>query len=235
MLNTRNFAFSFIKYIKMSNTQKILTLLETIDQMIAQFQQTHFNAVSTIEKDILKEKLRHLYSEIDVLETVNIIAHNEAQIIVPKETVIETAPIIAQIDIDNEPQIQEKEEQVAVIETNKVEDIIEKVVEQTIAEINKNDKYVNVEAFQKEIEQPRRDLREIIDLNKSFILKAELFQQNNDLYNQFVQEINQTRNEDNAIMVLNNWTMKMNWKREENKVYELLQKAVEKRFQPLIS
>lgn len=153
---------------------------------------------------------------------------------VPKvEEVITTPPV----EIIPEP----------IIEAAPVEKIVEPVQEvitppvveapkvEAVSELSKEEKFQKMEAFHKQVATIRRDMREIIDLNKSFIFKAELFNQNNDLYNQFINEMNNTLSEDNAFILLNNWTMKMNWRKDENKAYELLAKAVERRFQPLIS
>lgn len=124
---------------------------------------------------------------------------------------------------------------------SEAEEIIEPIVEeakkaedaQAKADL-KREKFEKTLEFQRQIAMPKRDIREIIDLNKSFIFKAELFNQNNDIYNQFINEINSTRTEDEALSFMVDWTEKMKWKTEENKAYDLLLRAIEKRFLPLI-
>lgn len=181
----------------------------------------------------------------------------EEQVVVVSPAQEEVDAVVEKVEepVATEPVYIESVVSTPVVEVSKVEAIIIPPVEtipepvqaviaapvvevpktEAVSELTKEEKFQKIEAFQKQVSTIRRDLREIIDLNKSFIFKAELFNQNNELYNQFVNEMNNTLSEDNAFILLNNWTMKMNWRKDENKAYELLAKAVERRFQPLIS
>ena len=153
------------------------------------------------------------------------------------KTILDTKPIEVE-DYKTEPKIETiivntpetkvivPEEKPAKLETTKVEPVKEN--------LSKEEKFKKTEAFQKQIAQPKRDMREIIDLNKSFIFKAELFNQRNDLYNQFINEMNTTQTEDDVFNVMIKWTEKQKWETEENKAYDLLLRAIEKRFLPLI-
>lgn len=233
----------------MLNPKKIKTLLDKINWLSNSFEENNYANISALEKSLLKEKVLMFFDEIENIPTaktqnrveeatqkVNLVAETAK----PKEVEVEkVAPIQEQVveELKPEPvpvpEVQKiVEEHKPIVEEKKPEPVIvEKPKEPILAN---EEKFQKTEAFQKQIVGPKRDLREIIDLNKSFILKAELFNQNNDLYNQFISEMNQTRSEAQAEILLNNWLMKMNWNKEENKAYELLERAVEKRFLPLI-
>lgn len=245
----------------MLNSKKIKTLLDKINWLSNSFEENNYTNISALEKSLLKEKVLMFYDEIENIATtktqnrvaasVEKIEHatpkTEATKVVPisepepKPVKIEVVPKQVLEEIKPEPKLipEAKEtftEPVKLVEEKTEEPAVKTAPEENIhkPEPTKAEKFQKTIAFQKQIVSPKRDLREIIDLNKSFIFKAELFNQNNDLYKQFVSEMNQTRSEDNAIILLNNWVMKMNWNKEENKAYELLERAVEKRFLPLI-
>lgn len=242
----------------MLNAKKIKTLLEKINWLSNSFQENNYSNISALEKSLLKEKVLMFYDEIENITTT--ITQNRVEATVAKVVesaastqttkvvpIAEPEPAPVRVEVKATPVAEPiKTEPVIVSEVNeKVEAPVKQIIEEKIPERNsdlnfideqavKQEKFKKTEAFQKQIVGPKRDLREIIDLNKSFIFKAELFNQNNEIYNQFIGEMNKTVSEDNAFILLNNWTMKMNWNKEENKAYELLERAVEKRFLPLI-
>lgn len=190
-----------------------------------------------VEKPIEKAPVE-IVPEVKVPEPVAILEEVKAPepIIIP-EIKVEIPEVISPQEVISE-KVSEMKEGVAEVVEIVPEPITVVAPEpqiQVIPEPTKEERFQKMEALHKEVSTIRRDMREIIDLNKSFIFKAELFNQSNDLYNQFINEMNLTRTEDNAFILLNNWTMKMNWRKEDNKAFELLEKAIEKRFLPLLS
>ena len=200
----------------MFNQNKIKSLLEKINWLSDSFQENDFNNVSALEKSLLKEKVLMFYDEIQNIPTslakertitqlTNHVEQKTAPVIEKVNPVQEQKQIqenrIVDVFKELEPKKIESEpikrfepkvdpviKETKVIETvaekiNPVQPIIEK---QQPTEISKEQKFQNTEAFQKQVAMPKRDMREIIDLNKSFILKAELFEQNNDSYNQIL-------------------------------------------------
>jgi hypothetical protein len=244
----------------MANQEKLKSLIDKINGLYKSFDDNDFNNVSSLEKALIKEKVLMFYDEIENIETK---VQKERFPSVAFEKVVSPSVEIPEEIIEKveEPEIVEKVVE-EVVEPPIVEGIIEEVIEEPIVEQEielvvekveekvieepvvvvdaqakadlKKAKFEKTVAFQRQITMPKRDMREIIDLNKSFIFKAELFNQNNDIYNQFIDEINSTRTEDEAFSFVVNWTEKMNWVTEENKAYELLLRAIEKRFLPLI-
>lgn len=243
----------------MLNSKKIKTLLDKINWLSNSFEENNYANISALEKSLLKEKVLMFYDEIEnipttitknrvdatvekveevkpIAEPTKVIPIVEKEV-APEPIKVEVKPTPPVVEVNPEPiKIPEVKETylepVKVVEEIKPEPVSE--VKPTTPELTKEERFQKTEAFQKQIVAPKRDLREIIDLNKSFILKAELFNQNNDLYNQFVSAVNLTRTEDEAMTLLGTWVTKMNWNKEENKAYELLERAVEKRFLPLI-
>lgn len=243
----------------MLNSKKIKTLLEKINWLTNSFEENNYSNISALEKSLLKEKVIMFFDEIESIPTtitkdravnerktdaastpekpknIEPVVTAEAvkleepspTIEIPntEETKTPAPKVTPMIQLISEPEPPQKEV-TKTPETPKTETVT--------SEVSKEESLRRKEEFRKNVNISNRDMREIIDLNKSFIFKAELFKQNNELYNQFINEMNTTRTEDNALIILNNWTMKMNWVREENKAYELLERAVEKRFLPLI-
>lgn len=217
----------------MGNTspQKIEELIKKINWLHLSFKKSDYQEISALEKSLLKEKLIQLYDEVENIKTQKAVSK---PIIKVEEKKIKAK------------EIEQKSIEKASVEVAKPSATIEKEANTEVSlptkdlpkeekkEEQKKRSFEKVEALHQQVAKPKRDMRVIIDLNKSFIFKAELFEQNNTLYNQFIEQINATRTEENAQMVLNNWTMKMNWNIEENKAFDLLSKSVEKRFLPLI-
>lgn len=199
------------------------------DRTISQVQA---DLVKPVNQEVIEEKPLAPVVEAKVLEPIAV----KEEIIIP-EPIVETPELVVPQVLATEP-VREVVEPVIEVKEVVSEPIKVEAPEPQIAVIpepTQLERFQKMEALHKEVSAIRRDLREIIDLNKSFIFKAELFNQSNDLYNQFINEMNTTRTEDNAFILLNNWTMKMNWKKDDNKAFELLEKAVEKRFLPLLS
>jgi len=230
----------------MTNKVKIKSILDKINWLFKSIEENNFENISALEKSLLKEKVLLFYDEIENLGTTVlkeslerpvskeipvIIEKKEETVIVEqekaKEAVVEEIKVVDEKPIVGKTAIPEIEEPIVETTTPTIETKID-------TEKSKKEQFEKTEEFQRQIVMPKRDMREIIDLNKSFIFKAELFSQNNDLYNQFINEMNTTRNENDAFEVLINWTEKLNWETEENKAYDLLLRSIEKRFLPLI-
>lgn len=231
--------------------EKILMFYDEIENIETKIQKERFPSVSS-EKVVPSVEVKSVETVNAVVETVVtpepvVERLVEAPVV---EDVLET-PVVEEVKapVEEVPVVEEVVEPIVeeVVETaSVVENIVPPVVEPVIEEAKEEAVDVQAEAdlkkakfektveFQRQIAMPKRDMREIIDLNKSFIFKAELFNQNNDIYNQFINEINSTRTEDEAFSKIVSWTEKMNWNTEENKAYDLLLRAIEKRFLPLI-
>jgi len=208
-----------------------------------------YDEVENLSTKIQKEKIEVVNEPI--IENTKRIEEKPKNIIpeqvrAVKENIVEDKPIEKKLIEKNEeitkPVIEKPvQKQIEKIEEKPIDKLVglTSPIKDNTKEISKNteankEKFQKSEAFNKQISMPKRDMREIIDLNKSFIFKAELFKQNNDLYNQFINEMNTTRTEDDAFSVMINWTEKLHWNTEENKAYDLLLRSVEKRFLPLI-
>lgn len=239
----------------MVNKAKLESLIKKINWLFDSFAENDFKNVSALEKALLKEKVLMLYDEIESIDTKiqkeKIKSEEPAVISKEKNEKITEEPKIPVLEkpIEEVKNIIQEVEVKIEEEKPKKEVIIEKEIEKPIKiqkttveekiylekkEISSKGKLEKKEAFKNQISSPKRDMREIIDLNKSFIFKAELFKQNNELYTQFINEINTTRTENEAFSILINWTEKLNWKTDDNKAYDLLLRSVEKRFLPLI-
>tara|TARA_B110000495_G_C22957684_1_gene561182 strand:- start:694 stop:1308 length:615 start_codon:yes stop_codon:yes gene_type:complete len=204
----------------MANQEKLKSLIGKINWLYKSLADTDFKNVSSLEKALIKENVLMFYDEI---ENIEIEIQEEIVSSVTSEKLVSSSVEIPEIVV-------EKIETSMTIESPVEEEIVD---EQTVTDL-KSETFEKTIEFQRQITMPKRDMREIIDLNKSFIFKVELFNENNDIYNQFIKEINSTRTEADALSFVVSWTEKMNWVTEENKAYELLLNAIEKRFLPLM-
>lgn len=204
----------------MANQEKLKSLIGKINWLYKSLADNDFKNVSSLEKALIKENVLMFYDEI---ENIEIKIQEEIVSSVTSEKLVSSSVEIPEIVV-------EKIETSMTIESLVEEEIVD---EQTVTDL-KSETFEKTIEFQRQITMPKRDMREIIDLNKSFIFKAELFNENNDIYNQFIKEINSTRTEADALSFVVSWTEKMNWVTEENKAYELLLNAIEKRFLPLM-
>ena len=163
--------------------------------------------VSTLEKDLLTEQVQELLREVQSLAL--------------KESSIE------QITSNKNVQVIEPDKQVEV-----EGGIEEKADEPQTPKLNTQEKSV-AESKDYSSNKPQRSIKEVIDLNKSFILKADLFANDQSAYSSFIQSLEKQESEKASFELLFAKQQEMNWD-EEDKAYQLLSRAIEKRFLPLL-
>ncbi|MEJ6695441.1 MAG: hypothetical protein QNK51_06410 [Chitinophagales bacterium] len=187
--------------------EKITSLMDKINLLMNVFMKDGLEKVSQLEKELLKEQVLQLLEEVNNLEL-----KSSAGIFLEENSVPETYDVMVE---DESEVLPEKSPQIQVIEEGS-----------PFQEISSTKRKFSTH-------KPFRSLKSVIDLNKSFILKAELF--NNDLqgYNQFITQLSQLDSEEESFILMREKTKSLNWN-EENIAYELLMRAVEKRFLPLL-
>lgn len=187
--------------------EKIKVLLDKINLLVNVFMKDGLEKVSTLEKDLLTEQVQELLREVQSLAL--------------KESSIE------QITSNKNVQVSETDKQVEV-----EEGIEEKADEPQNPELNTQEKSVE-ESKEYSSNKPQRSIKEVIDLNKSFILKADLFANDQSTYSSFIQSLEKQESEKASFALLDAKKQEMNWD-EEDKAYQLLSRAIEKRFLPLL-
>tara|TARA_B110000483_G_scaffold90146_2_gene111351 strand:+ start:4101 stop:4679 length:579 start_codon:yes stop_codon:yes gene_type:complete len=187
--------------------EKITSLMDKINLLMNVFMKDGLEKVSQLEKELLKEQVLQLLEEVNNLEL-----KSSAGIFLEENSVPETYDAMVE---DESEVLPEKSPQIQAIEEGS-----------PFQEISSMKRKFSTH-------KPFRSLKSVIDLNKSFILKAELF--NNDLqgYNQFITQLSQLDSEEESFILMREKTKSLNWN-EENIAYELLMRAVEKRFLPLL-
>lgn len=239
------------------NQEQIKAQLDKINLLFNVFMKDGLLQTSHLERDLLLEQIKKLeeliaglplekhQEERQILEEVAKPETNtilETRVPVEKEDVFtvnelveeeKTAPEIE----SKEPQLIEEKKEMEPIQISFVEEEKEEI---PLQEIQKEEKYSIETATSnffanKEFSQnkPTRDLKQVIDLNKSFILRAELFNNNQEEYSSFINQLNLAQSEEESFNLLMQKAQEKSWT-EEDKVFELLQRAVEKRFMPLI-
>jgi hypothetical protein len=187
--------------------EKIKVLLDKINLLVNVFMKDGIERVSTLEKDLLTEQVQELLREVQSLAL--------------KESSIE------QITSNRNVQVIEPDKQV------EVEGVIEeKADEPQNPKLNTQEKSV-AESKDYSSNKPQRSIKEVIDLNKSFILKADLFANDQSAYSSFIQSLEKQESEKASFALLDAKKQEMNWD-EEDKAYQLLARAIEKRFLPLL-
>ena len=211
--------------------EEIKLLLEKINLLIRIFDKEGIDKISKLEKELLKEQANNLLHAIEELEVHAI----------PVEAAVPPPPAPKQVAPDPPKQIEQVE-----APAPKVEEVPAKEVEEVAAQAPstpKSTEHLSLNerlALMKEKGETSisngskyRNMKEIIDLNKSFIFKKQLFDNNNETYNSFISELNQTDSEESAQVVIDKYADKLGWDTEE-KVYELICRAAEKRFLPIL-
>ena len=186
--------------------EKITSLMDKINLLINVFMKDGLEKVSQLEKDLLKEQVLQLLEEVN-----NLTLKSHAEIFLEQNSIPETNNSIVEIESEALPQ-----------ESPQIEVEEAKPLQKT-----------NINTKKYSTHKPFRSLKSVIDLNKSFILKAELFPNDLQGYNQFINQLSQLNSEEESFMLLSEKTKSLNWD-EENIAYELLMRAVEKRFLPLL-
>lgn len=238
-----------------NNQKEIKLLLEKINLLFRIFEKEGVSTMSSLEKELLREQAQHLLAAIDNIKTGEKqavatesaqpeVSINEKDILPEQEHIrseVKQVPKVKEIPV-KEPVVEVKPATPSV-EAN-IPEITPPVVTpptppQPVAEeveLSINEKMAQVREGKAPVQvsgvKPR-NMRDIIDLNKSFILKKDLFNNNNDTYNAFVNALNTTANENAALAIVKDYANKLGWD-EEDKSYELISRAVEKRFLPIL-
>lgn len=242
--------------------ESIKIQLDKINSLFEVFFKDGIDKTSKLERDLLKIQLNGLIKEIDSLDKDNLTTSNTliqksvqqiedvAKAIdesFEEKEVSQVEPVIEEPKIEKEEVIVEEEVvEEEIVEEEPVEEIPEEVLVAPKEEVVTNTKIqfiadeVDEDNPKADLEEkiftankPTRSLKEIIDLNKSFIFRAELFANNNQEYQSFIEELNALNNEEASFDFVAKTAALKSWDKEE-KVYELLLRAVEKRFLPLI-
>lgn len=199
---------------------------------------------STLERELLLEQIKKLHDAISAFNSEGSISTNPSKEITEDKIEEENVKVIIENEkhAKNEAVGPEEIEQVSVGETENVSDkspielnfIEEKIEPEQTVSIN--EQHAEIELETKRVysdSKPTRDLKQVIDLNKSFILRAELFNNDNTEYSSFINDLNALQSEESSFKLLEQKAKEKNWD-DEDKAFELLQRAVEKRFLPLI-
>ncbi len=203
----------------------IKTQLQKVNTLFNIFFKDGIENISTLERELLKEQIYKLINSLDNLSVTDL---NELKPL--KEEKVSKESIQSTIDnIKNEGK--EGSFRFELLnESKRPEKVIPKNTEDT------NQEVFDLLYSEKEFttSEPKRSLKETIDLNKSFILKADLFVNNTDDYTSFIEELNGIASEKNAFQRIEKEANKRKWS-VESKALQLLVKAVEKRFLPLLN
>lgn len=221
----------------MTASEEMKVLLDKINLLFNVFDKDGIEHISALEKELLKEQVNKLLQHIDQLGTKE---EPKVEMVAPFQKLEELAQSASFKDreIDETPVLEAVE--VAMIETIEVpqQEVKALVKEESRVEV----KVSMVDSFmeKKEAEKkssssskPTRSLQQIIDLNKSFVLKAELFNNNHSEYSLFIDRLNQIEDEGESQAFVEKEAQRMSWNKEE-KAYELIVRAVEKRFLPIL-
>ena len=220
--------------------EKVKSLLDKINLLFNVFMKDGLEKISELEKDLLKEQINKLVTELD-----NIKFETKTVIETPKEIVRPSTPVIEEVKQEVKPKEKEEVKQevkpVEVVKEMPMQKDSLPTAEELMPEVKKPQEVPAKPVVEtpKEEERvfsnnkPLRNLKEVIDLNKSFIFKAELFDNNQDEYNAFINALNNLQTERESIEYVETIASRKAWD-IESKVYELLNRSVEKRFLPLL-
>lgn len=232
-------------------------ILEKINLLFSIFDKDGLGNISEIEKSLLIEQVENLKSAIlniqktaepvAVVNTVqNVVETLEANVEDIAEEIVEEkieeaeqqieAPVVEVIAKEEPQPVVEEVAKQAVVETQspKEEPVAEVVEKQEVVEEKVEEPVIETAGKQPKVYNFQlRNMKQIIDLNMSFVLKGDLFKGNIDVYNQFLQEVDKTQDEDEAFELVQQYAEKLNWDKED-KPYALVVRAVEKRFLPMI-
>lgn len=219
---------------------EIQKLLDKVNLLFSVLLKDGIENTTQIERELLKEQLEKLMKIIDnvqdkQIEKIELAEKNEG---VDKSINTENTELKTEEIIINE----EKEEPVIeFVEENVIDPVIEEtepiLVEQEAVKTensaynNKIQQLIGDRSYS--TKSPLRKMNQIIDLNKSFIFIQELFDNNSDNYKSFIQNIEQLETEKLALEFMSKTATEQNWDVEE-KSFELMVKAIEKRFIPIL-
>jgi len=208
--------------------ESIKTSLDKINLLFNVFMKEGLDKVSNLEKELLKEQIQKLLEELDKLDTHKSTLAQAPVVNIEKKEEQKESPIQESFLISNE-ELQVVGEEEVILEVE--EEVVEVAMSTAPVEPSKGHDMEDLREFSKN--KPSRSLKEIIDLNKSFILKEELFGNNHETYTQFISNLNAFQTEEESMNLVEATAKELSWDTED-KVYELLLRAVEKRFLPLL-
>lgn len=184
--------------------EKIKVLLDKINLLVNVFMKDGMDKVSTLEKDLLSEQVHELLRAVQSLS----IKETGSQQLNPSIVVKESASA-EQVEVDDKKAALSEKVQLDSSEKNM----------ESSKDFSAN--------------KPQRSIKELIDLNKSFILKAELFANDHSAYSSFIQSLEEQESEKASFELLGTKQHEMSWD-SEDKAYQLLVRAIEKRFLPFL-
>ncbi len=162
---------------------KISELLEKINRLAAD---TDLSKLSQLEIDLLKQHLRDLYAEVDATRNTVNQATNNRRTINPNENVLLNESVVKKEPMEKEPMV------TAPIKREKTE------AKEVIAKSSINESVQNVSSLNEKVKAPVKEvhkklstkpLKDLIDLNKKFILLNELFKGNAESFSAAIHHI----------------------------------------------
>lgn len=203
----------------MSNntTTNIKKRLQKINLLFNIFEKEGLESLSAVEKSLLLEQIELLKKAVLEVEENH---QKQVGMTLPKE----------------------KSKEEAIIEKEKIKDKPISFIDNSIEFDNTDETESRVqethdskpsESVNETISAQLRNMRDVIDLNRSFIFKSELFDNDFEAYNNFIDQLNAQMTEEDAINLVHEYASKNAWDKEE-KVFALLLRTVEKRFLPLL-
>ena len=164
---------------------KISELLEKINRIAAD---ADFSKLSKLEFDLLMKHLRDLYAELDAVRNSKQ-ATAQPEVTVTKRTLNPNESVLIKEPVTGEPVKHKKEEPVIKVEVKQKENISKSSINESVqssSSLNESLKTVSKEVHRKLSTKPLKDL---IDLNKKFILLNELFKGNAEAFSAAIHHI----------------------------------------------
>ncbi len=164
---------------------KVSSLLEKVNRLTGQ---STFPGISTLEYDLLLQHLRELYEELSLLKEGNTTGGI-------KEEVSETVEAISVAPLLKEPEKTVKQEEPVIV---KSEPQIKPNQKSSINEVNRPGESLNskVKMNSKEVHHKlsTKPMKELIDLNKRFVVVSELFKGDADACAKAIHQIDVSEN-----------------------------------------
>ncbi|MCB9227879.1 MAG: hypothetical protein H6578_12025 [Chitinophagales bacterium] len=211
---------------------EIQKLLDKVNLLFSVLLKDGIENTTQIERELLKEQLEKLMKIIDDVQDEQVAVTEESEV-VDKNTNIENTKLKVEEVVVNE----EKEEPVIEFVNENVEETEPILVEpktvktENLIYNNKIKELIGDRSYS--AKSPLRQMNQIIDLNKSFIFIQELFGNNSDKYKSFIQNVEQLETEKASLEFMSETAAEQNWDAQE-KSFELMVKAIEKRFIPIL-
>jgi len=203
---------------------KVSDLLDKINRLANPAAITEF---SPLELDLLKQYLRDLYQELDSMKNGKRAENIKAEVI---ET-IQPQPVLIG-EKQKEVIVMPKVEEPVVV---KAETKVKPTVKSTINEIVQSTESLNSKlkaTTAKEVHHKlsTKPLKELIDLNKRFVVVNELFKGNSDAFAQAVQDIDSAENYNSAESIIRKQFADVHQWDESSETVKLFFKLVKQKF-----